>query len=346
MAGGALGDNWRDVANGMAFQCGEIVPAIYDYMGRVIDRAGNIATVDDLDDATIAFNWIYDVDEGGVINAVTLTGTSYEAGMPGSFNLYGSDDLEVIGVQFGVTYNTYNGYYLWAYDPQLIDPAVDRWDDDFTFALLAPVTVTTQEMIWNRIDWTVGSALPADSAAYYAGSVADQDGNTEVNKYDMLPDEVYAWINEDAGYNPFENTESMEFVDYIFGGWSASSPTEAPWADANLLTLEFDPDVTPDPANFIVEHTGLTSVDEWYFDRMFLVLLDIDDDAFITCDETSTYVYTDNGTNRFYTYTFEVPADDTMCGMLAADNTDWEYHAVGVKGGSLLVTDEYYNEGS
>jgi len=313
--GPILPDNWVRVDAGTAFLNAIDLPGIYIYEGYAVDRAGN-------ESVHFTYNWLVDDDAGPVTTAITPVTTSFAPGAPAMFNVWGSDDLEVTELGFDMLYPTSMGDIAFFYGGQPV--AADRWDNVF-YNLLAgdQYGVST---IWGRIDFTDDDGAVPGTMVYAPGE-------------DALPTDVSVFLSEDAGYNPGQDPQaSWTFIEYAFGGWD--SVTEAPWPDANLDFFT----ITDDGEDYVVEHIGDSSVDAFIMDEVWLVVLDpntLPDQMMTICamKDGSDNVNTDNGTNRFYTYTFDYPLEGNPC--YAADlPAGASIHAVGVKSDALLVTDE------
>jgi len=311
-AGATAGNNWRRIADGTDFLCdfGYGPQGIYTYDGYIVDRAGNEST-------HFMFNWL--VDEVAPDATDLVTGQlQYNPGETGLFNLYGSDDLEVVQVDLWLTYPTVGGPL------DLLSSSTtlaDRWDNTF-YTDMTPQQVESGH-IYGRIDATNGDgSLPGTW----------DDGE------DMLPTAAAADIYQDAGMNSSDDFPSVEFVDYAVGGWG--STTDAPWDDAGIVTWTLD--FNDVDSVFVAEHKALTSQVEPFFDSV--VLAYEVDGHMMFCDETTAYTPDDNGVNRFYTYTFDVPTDG-RCAAPTAEGEHKDYYAIGVSGDALLVSLVSYDYG-
>jgi hypothetical protein len=309
-----LANNWRRIGAGTDF-LGELdAPGIYTYQGYVIDRAGNKSE-------TLAFNWLVDEDEtaGPTVNAITLAATEYTPGEAGSFNVYGSDDLEVITANLWLVYPTAGGPLSVLYDSNTL---ADRWDNTFK-TTLAPEVVTA-DPIFGRIDFTdTDGTIYADAQGFNDALALDAEDA------DFLPTSAEANLVEDAGMNPATVANvSVNFIDYAFGGWTAT--TAAPWPAADIIHWIIE-DVD---GKYVAEHMATTSIVAPYFDQVLLALNN--GGEIIICAANGPPAFNDNGINRFYTYTFEPLTGDDVCGTPPAGA---EFHAIGVKGDALLVTD-------
>jgi hypothetical protein len=347
--GTVLSDTWvRIDGTGTALDCGIGEAGIFTWTGMVQDRAGNMATVG-------PFNYLIDDDLGGAlaaadyspdVDAVTLGQGVYTPGMAGTFGLFGSDNLENTVAQSYITYpNTAAGTLnLWNL-PQALG---DRWDDDFSLAVLGtddnPILTATP---YGRIDFTDGTGdltvspvagnLPANFN-FFAGTdpdlAEDPAEDEESQNADMLPGSFSADIIEDAGLNPSATGgATIDFIDYALGGWT--TVVEEPWTDADIEEWVFIDD-TSVSGDWQAVHAATTSIDSPFFDAVLLVHNDGATPVNITiCGAFPAPVETDNGVNRFYTYSW-VDADVT--GTPCEDLVGGTYHAVGVSGSALLVT--------
>lgn len=326
--GGVLSDTWVRIAGtGTTLDCGLAVAGIYQWTGMVQDRAGNVAQVG-------PFNYIIDETTFPTVDAVTLGQSVYTPGMPGTFGIFGTDDLENIEFQTWITYPTTALGAISILNPP--ETIADRWDDDFALSSIGvddnPLLTATP---YGRIDFTDGSGdittsplagnLPADFNAA-AGASADAD---------MLPGSFTADILEDGGLNPSSTgPATTNFVDFAFGGWSTD--VAEPWTAADIIEFVHIDD-SGVSGNWQAVHGASTSIDEPFFDAVLLV--ENNGGIVSICGVYGSPVETDNGVNRFYTYSFD-PADftDTQCD----DGNIGTLHAVGVSGSSLLVTAESF----
>jgi len=312
-----LSDNWVRVDATTPFLAGIDLPGIYVYAGYAVDRAGNPSQ-------TFTYNWLVDDDGVPETTAITPFTTSYLVGQPATFNLWGADDLEIMELGFHMTYPASGpGDVSFYYGGQAV--AADRWDATF-MNMLSGVQYGTST-VWGRIDYTgTDGAVP--------GGITYADG------VDALPIDVTAELTEDAGYNPGDgSTATWTFIEYALGGWGTEADvTEAPWDNENLDVFTIS-DTDP---GFLVEQISDSSIDEFVMDEVWLVAFgDTEPFEMVVCAvlDGANNTYSDNGTNRFYQYTFAEPAEGNPC---YADDmpVGWSIRAVGVEGDALLVTDE------
>jgi hypothetical protein len=307
------------VAGPTDFLCGIGDPGRFKYEGYAVDRAGNQST-------HFTYNYVVDELFGAEIAGVTLNATQYTPGAPGAFNVFGSDDLEIVKAQLGLYYPTSLGTLTLWYAPQTL--ADGGWDDTW-LTTLSPQIMTINP-IFGRMDFTNGDGTLLGTAAAFNTAIGDTDASGAINNADALPTEVAANLPQDAGFNPEENADvTASFLPFGFNGWTAT--TTPPWPDANLTKWNFIDDAVN--LKYIAQHTGNSSIDAWIFDQVLLVLND--GGEIHVCGATTSYAYTDNGINRFYRYSFPYPETDDICGNPPEDAS---FHAVGVKGNALLVT--------
>jgi hypothetical protein len=314
-----LTDNWRRVNGPTDFLCAIGDPGRFMYEGYAVDRAGNQST-------HFTYNYVVDELFGAEIAAVTLNAVQYTPGAPGAFNVFGSDDLEIVKAQLGLYYPTALGQLTLWYAAQTL--ADGGWDDTW-LTTLSPQIMTVNP-IFGRMDFTQPDGSLLGTTQAFNDAIGEIDGIGVIDNADALPTAVVANLPQDAGFNPEENADvTAAFVPFGFNGWTAT--TTPPWPDANIEYWNFQDDVVN--SMYRGQQTGDSSLDAWVFDLVLLVLND--GGEIHVCGATTSYVYTDNGINRFYTYSFPYPTGEDICGVPPVGST---FHMVGVKGNALLVT--------
>jgi len=315
--GPILTDNWVRVDAETAFLGCLTEPGIFTYEGYAIDRAGNPSEV-------FYYNWLVDDVGYPMTTAVTPVTTSYLVGQPAMFNVWGSDDMEIMELGFFMTYPASGPVDVnFYYGDQAV--AADRWDDTFMNMLSGALYGTST--VYGRIDFTGPDGAVPGGITYAADTLA-------------LPTSVTVELTEDAGFNPGDDsTATWDFISYSFGGWgTVDDVTAAPWDDENLDFFT----ISDTGTEYLVEQISDSSIDEFVMDEVWLVAFGPDDPAeMMVCGmlDGSNNTNSDNGTNRFYQYTFAYPTAGNPC--YAADMpAGWSIRAVGVEGDALLVTDE------
>ena len=334
-----LSDNWVRTLNQEAFTCDVSlkVPAYYAYTGKVTDRAGNSASVTPM-------NWMVDQTTAATINSVSFFGTTfYNAGQNATFVMYGIDNLEVIEAQLGMSYpvaydlnvdaDLTNDFFLMVNN---FTPGI-RWDglppafDAGLFTTAVSGLQVTIPTVPGRIDQTCSavagipyaSCVTAHTVAPTATQFNSEAGGLNPG---MLPGSVTAVSFTDAGMNPY--TAPTQTATFIPAQWQTS--TAQPWSTADIVAWQ---DLVSG-TNTVAQHTASTSITEPYFDSVLLVhqAPQVAGTATITvCGTYPAPTLTDNGLNRFWTYTLVTPTT----GVCAAAGT---LHAMGVKGDARLMT--------
>jgi hypothetical protein len=313
--GTILSDNWVRNENATNFlgDAANDTEGIFVYVGYAVDRAGNMSEI-------FTYNWLVDNTDVPETTAITPTTTAYAVGQPAMFNVWGSDDLEVMELGFTMTYPTVLGDISLFYGAQALT-GVDRWDDVFMNIVGSEQYGTST--VWGRIDFTDTDGAVPGAWVYLPGE-------------NSLPVDVTAEFTQDAGYNPGDgSTATWTFIDYTLGGWGElpddGTWIDSPWPDVNLdfFTIEDTGD------DYLVEQISDSSIDEFVLDAVLLAVNDGGTVTVCASVDGDNNVYSDNGTNRFYQWTFDYP-DDGPCGPDIA--VDASIHAVGVKGDALLVT--------
>lgn len=294
-----------------AFDCGTAAPGYYTYSGHIVDRAGNASL-------SVDRNFAVDQYAPPVLSAILPASVNYVAGQPAAFNIYGTDDLEIIEADLTVTYP---GFPVGVTYPLNAVSGAARWD-----ALLNNTVTASSLSIgsWlGRVDMTCSAA-----AAPYAGCAA-VDGITTVSA---------EYNNVGGATNDEKNPTGIAAVAYDVGS-NASAPVSQAlsslitndvaeqWSAADIITFK----VTSTAGPIVVEHKSTTSISVPYFSAVALARIDGSGNAVI-CGVFPAAVRTDQGLNRFWTYTTAKPTTGPC--FTAAGN----WHAIGLKNNAALVT--------
>jgi hypothetical protein len=310
-------------------------PGYYHYTAQLTDRAGNSITVFDS-------NWI--VDDTPVtglpsIAFLSFAQTFYAPGDDANFVIFGADDLEVINATLTMDYPTILG----TLGIQHTQNVGTRWDglnpfdaDAFTTAITG-VTVTVPSVV-GRYDFTCdgGAGSPYTSCVATANTLTPTvaEFNTDLagpnlDARDLLPVSATPTMFEDAGGNM-----GAAGAPVAFNVLQWSDTTRAPWLDdrdldgnQDLITWR----IFTDGTSYFAEHMAPTSIEEPFFDAVALVRNNAG--TILTCGLYPAPVLTDNGVNRFWTYTLPIPAAGTLCGDAAGT-----YHAVGILDNAALIS--------
>lgn len=307
-----LSDNYVRVAVLATFDCATAAPGYYWYEGWVVDRAGNAST-------KIQRNYAIDQYAAPVLSALLPGAVTYTAGQPAVFNIYGTDDLEIIEADLTVTYPGFAPTLT--YPLNALSNGV-RWDA----TLNTPVTssaITINSWL-ARLDMTCSGA-----AAPYASCAA----------VDALPATLTQFNNVGGGTNDEKNPTGVSAVAYDVGS-NASAPIAQAlstlitndvahqWpVSADILTWRVSSTTAP---TIQAEHKASTSISQPYFDSVVLVKNAGGTNAII-CGTFTAPVLTDNGLNRFWTYSISKPTSGPC-------NVAGNWHAVGIKNNAGLVT--------
>jgi hypothetical protein len=230
-------------------------PGYFVWEATVTDMAGNMASV--------KRDWAVDEVNIPVFNGMVLGQLQYNAGQPGLFTIYGRDDFEVGEVQVSMSYPTDLGHdgavdvFELVYPPHAVDPNQSPWDMDYPFDFIAPYQYYAgllDQGIIGRIDFTTATGT----------TVADFNTLGTGENYEFLPTNVTGWIASDIlGNGPSLDSETLAFIDYVFGGWGNS--TAAPWPAPGAGTIIeewklWDTGTAADPFELLAQHKAPNSV--------------------------------------------------------------------------------------
>jgi hypothetical protein len=290
------------------------VPAYYTWSAYVTDRAGNVST-------TVSRNFAKDDLAGADITNLAVGQLLYAVGSSASFNVWGSDDLEVIEGTLALAYNNDN---LLAPEfrvryPYALFPIGARWDATLTNAVSgASLTISS---LLGRIDSVnVADSLPFANAAYNSAGLA-------------LPDSVYANLRDVASQE--DGTPLAIGLDSLtmFTAASYGSGNAAAWRGTAGVF-----DATPNrtwsgstvAGNKLATHLTSTSITEPFFASVNLYGLIGGELVF--CGTMGTPVMTDNGVFRIWQYTVATPTGSNAC----AGAGNW--YVGGVRGNGVLLS--------
>lgn len=324
-----LSDNWVRSSNipaAAVLDCGTGAPMYVTINLGATDRAGNAS-------ATITRNYAIDQYAAPVLASIGASTPLYTAGNPASFFLFGSDDLEIIEADLAIDYpnmNTITGTLTSITKPLSAIAGAARWDNVLTNILTA--TTVTDPFFIGRVDFTcTGAAFP------YAGCAA-ADGITavaaEYNNVDTDADLIF----EDDDLNP----TAVSSIAYDVASQASGMVTTAlltaqttdvaqQWASANIVSWQV---LTPTGTTIQAQHTASTSIVAPYFDGVRLARINTAGTSLIVCGTFPAPTLTDNGVNRFWTYTITKPTSGPCTG--AGVGPLW--YAFGLKGAAALVT--------
>ncbi len=312
-----LSDNYVRSPVLVALDCGLGI-GYYTYNGNVIDRAGNAAT-------TITRNFARDHLAPPTLAAIGASTPLYTAGQPANFFLFGSDDLEIIEADLAVTYPNLPHTIT---KPLSAIAGAARWDAVLTNILTA--TTVTDPFFFGRIDVTCSGA-----GAPYAGC-AVVDGKTAVAaQYNTIG----TFTNDEM--NPGNvSAIAYDVASEVSGSvgtallTAQTSDVAEQWSGADLIAWKILPASIP-TSTLMAEHMASTSIVAPFFSTALLVRGDVTPGpaTVIVCGAFPAPTLTDNGLNRFWTYSIAKPAATSPCGLATGD-----WGAIGVKGAAGLLT--------
>lgn len=308
-----LSDAWVRSSE-MEFNCNVGAVAYYQWAAFVTDRAGNAST-------TVARNHANDNVAAADITNMGYGQLTFAPGMPASFNVWGTDDLEIIEGTLLVAYDNntpVNGAEWRVRYPYSMFPLGTRWDATITNTV-AGVPLTIANLI-GRIDSTqTATNLPAA---------------TFPSRQTALPDSVYANLRDVAS-----QADATPLVLGLSAVTMFTDSTAAPWGNVAITpTAVFgDPNsqwsISSATAGFEIatQRTG-TSVTVPYFDSVNLY--GVIGGELVLCGTYGAPVLTDNGVFRTWTYSMATPTGTNAC----VGATGWR--AGGVKGNAVLLTQQ------
>jgi hypothetical protein len=293
----------------------------YNYSGTVTDRAGNAAPA-------ILRNFAQDHLAAPSLASIGASVPLYTAGSAAAFFVFGSDDLEIIEGDITMSYPnlglitaTIQGLTYPLAQINGTNPGV-RWDNLLNNIVTAG-TISVPTLL-GRVDFTcTGVATPyasctgADSVATTAGQFDTVNGTDD----GQSPDSVRA-----VAYDVASNASNS-----VASGLLSiqTSDVAQQWVGADLRAWQV---LTPTGANVVARHMASTSITAPYFDTVLLVRANAGATDLRVCATFPAPVLTDNGVNRFWTYTIIKPTGTAQC----AAGGNW--YALGIKGAAALLT--------
>jgi hypothetical protein len=322
------------------FTClGDLVePGYFVYDNMVTDRAGNSAT---LGTATYAVDDVV----GGAATSLAPTfdllgfaSTFYTPGEPADFEIWATDDLEVIEAELTLVHPTVLGDFTVNYGFGAIDAfmrfdGIDPYDATLFSAAAIGQTVSTPRPVFGRLD-LICSGLGAPYAGcadiHEVTPVAAEYNNGGVDA-DFLPTEAGGMV-QDVGYN---QTALAANITFIPAQWDGS--TAAPWSAiapgtvSDLIIRAFYITEINADVDFEAVMEAPTSIEVPFFDSVELV--NATAGVLTFCGAFTYDDDTDNGVDRFFNYSASI-ATGTPCDGI----TTGTWHAIGVKGDAALVS--------
>jgi hypothetical protein len=317
-----LSDTYVRTATETTFTCGLDEPGYYDYTGYVVDRAGNQSS-------SLNYNWLIDQAAAPSISFVSFDQTFYNVGEDATFVIFGQDDLEVITADITLDYPIATGALSLynSFEVGVRWDGLDPFDASAFTTAVTGVSVTIPNVL-GRVDVTCNgvAATPYASCAATAGSLpadpTEFNSNGGGTDAEMLPGSVTPMQFVDAGYNA-----SAAGAPVAINALQWQSSTAEPWSAGNLITWT----VSTDGTNTVAVHMATTSIEEPFFDSVRLIR--VDGSVAYHCGDFPAPELTDNGLNRFWTYTMATPIAGSLCGDAAGS-----YFAMGISGSAALIT--------
>lgn len=323
----ALADTWvRTVSTQVDCALGV---GYYTYNATVTDRAGNVS-------AAIARNLAID------IAAPNLTGLGFAAalytgGQPASFGISANDDLEIIDGTVlldmpGLSIDAVPSPAVGIQYPVLtLNSLGVRWDGTLTNVLNG--ALLTVPYFLARIDESCAAAgIP------YAGCGAVVGSKLSVGNAAQYNNGVTA---TNAGKVPTMATAQVVDVASTASGTIAApmlvTQTTAvgeQWSAADIVTWLG----TNVGGTMTLQHTASTSIVVPYFDAVAVYRLNVAGTYWKFCGLMPAPALTDNGVNRFWTYT-TTTATFSGAGLPCATGTAWR--GLGRKNGAGLFSPNY-----
>ncbi|MFN0180645.1 MAG: Ig-like domain-containing protein [Gemmatimonadales bacterium] len=319
-----LSDNYVRSAHlpgAAVLDCGLGTPMYVWVALNATDRAGNAGTA-------ITRNYAIDQYAAPVLASIGASTPLYTAGLPANFFLFGSDDLEIIEADLAIGYPniaTVTGTLTSITKPLSAIAGAQRWDNALTNILTAQTV--TDPFFFGRVDFTcTGAAAPYASCA-----VADGKATTGADYNNAGP----TFVNDE------QNPTAVSAVAYDVASQASGLVTTAlltaqttdvaqQWSGADLVTWRV---LTPTGTTVQAEHKASTSIVVPYFDAVYVVRGNIPAaTSLIVCGAAPAPTLTDNGVNRFWTYTF-TKASSGPCFTATGS-----WGAIGAKAAAGLVT--------
>jgi Big-like domain-containing protein len=334
--GVVLSDNWvrsSHIPAAAILDCGLGAPntGYFTFNGVVTDRAGNVAP-------TITRNYAIDQYAAPVLSSIGPGSIFYTAGLPAGFFLFGSDDLEIIDVNLTLAYpgmNAITATLVGVTKPLSAISGCARWDA--TLCNILAGATATDPYLFGRVDLTcTGAAAP-----YASCLLADALPPTAANFNNVDTDADAVFENDD------KNPTSVSAIAFDVASQASGTVTSGlltaqtndvaqQWVGvgADIITWRI---TSTAGTTVIAEHKASTSITATYFDFVYLARADAGATALVICSQfpqnpVVNPVLTDNGVNRFWTYTATKPTGTAPCA------TGGSWYAVGVKAGAALVT--------
>lgn len=311
----ALSDNYVRTSVLPTLDCGFAAAGYFWYEGYVVDRAGN-------ESSRITRNFAIDQYAAPAVTAVLPATTFMTVGQSATFNVYGTDDLEVIEADLVLDYPGMAGGLTSIAYPQTTSGV--RWDNSLNTPVVGQV-LSVATML-GRVDFTCsGAGAPYASCAIADGKAAT---GSQYNNVGGGTDAEKRVTGASATFYDVASQASAAFPSQAINPLQLSGTVAQPWTAADLVTWK----LTSTGVTITAEHKASTSITNPYFDSVLLGR--VYGTNVVLCGVSfNAPVMTDNGLNRFFTYSVTKPTSGPCA--LAGGGL---WHAIGLKGGAALAT--------
>jgi hypothetical protein len=303
----------------------------------VVDRAGNISP-------PLLRNYAIDQYAAPVLAGIGSSAPFYAPGAPAPFFLFGSDDLEIVEADLTVNFPG-----MAAGQTGVIYPAAfvgARWDAILTNILAAaPVSVSYWLSRFDQVCSAAGVPYASCPAVNELPAIASEFNNVDTDGDLVFEDDDKNATLVGAVALDVASQPSNLGVPVTTGLISAQTTPDVaePWSSQPIPAPPSLPIswrvLTPTGTTIVAEHRVSTSVIAPFFEFVYLAReYDLDGDLVFEskriCGTFPAPVLSDNGLNRFWTYTISTPTGTAQCTQAGGGN----WLAIGVVGGAALAT--------
>jgi hypothetical protein len=290
-----------------------------------------VATLVNAGGALPARNYAIDDIAGPNITGLGFATGFYTPGAPAPFGFSANDDLEVIDATVLVTQATPSGYTGLRYPFGTFVPNLGaRWDAVFTNVLNGALA-SIPYFIFRVDEVCTAAATPYAGCTGTVGEV-----NTVSAQYSggaaALPTAVTSDVT-DVGSNP--SSGAIGPTPMLATQFSPSTGIAEPWVAADLITWVGS---LPAATTGRGVHMASTSIVVPFFDLVQLWRVNLASELVYCGINFPAPALTDNGVNRFWTYTVTLPTAAGAPCTGAAFGAGATWAAVGLKGGAALVS--------
>lgn len=338
-----LSDSWIRMPTLTFIDCGSGLTGYYDYTGNVNDRAGNFST-------TFVRNFAFDL-AAPATSFVSPAQTTYTPGLPAAFNIFASDDLEVLQSYLSFSFTGMGppaAGIIYPYSSVAGLAIGSPWPSSSPISALVPSAGTSGLIsvpyLLGRIDEScVAAAVPYPGCSAVVGSkTVAGDYNRDLN--------LNAPSSGNAAQAPtgiVTNVQDIALRDgltgaaFSFNPVTFVTPVSQQWAAATDLATWIGKNGTGDcPAGTICadQKTG-TSVGLRFFTTVSLWRLDTATNQWNFCGDLAPQgppPFVDNGVFRIWRSTLATPGGSTTCGALTGF-----YRVMGTLNGAGLFSPSF-----